>query len=78
MANHSFQNDMFVENVLSQVEWRRVHMVVADAILAYSDPKTFILESRISMDAAKIREVRHRGRGAVRISLADSTILYIR
>jgi len=73
-----FEPEGATQTQLDKVEWRRVHMVVADAILAYSDPKTFILESRISMDAAKIREVRHRGRGAVRILLADSSVFYIR
>lgn len=60
------------------MKMRRVHIVVADGVLACSDPKTFVLESRLSVASAKIREVRHKGRGVLRVSLTDNLTFYIR
>ena len=55
-----------------------MHIVVADGVVAYSDPNTFLLESRLSLTSAKIREVRHKGRGVLKVALNDNTTFYIR
>ena len=72
-----FFSGYFGYNIV-KVEWKRAHMVVADGLVAYSDPKTFLLESRLSLFGAKIREVRHKGRGVLKVALNDNTTFYIR
>lgn len=67
-----------VDNQLKELDWRWVHLVVGDGVLAISDPTTFHLQSRISLAIAKVREVRHRGRGVLKLTLSDNTCYYLR
>ncbi|CBY41911.1 unnamed protein product [Oikopleura dioica] len=63
---------------ITDLDWRWVHLVVGEGVLAISDPTTFHLQSRISLAIAKVREVRHRGRGVLKLTLSDNTCYYLR
>lgn len=47
------------------ITWKRYHVVTSDGILVFSEAENFLIESRISLDAATVREVRIRGQGAL-------------
>ena len=52
--------------------------MVSEGIVIISDPKTYIVESRVSLQSARIREVRLKGRGVLRIILADTSAYHFR
>ena len=52
-----------------KVTWQKYYAVTSGSILAISDPLTFMLEKRLKLFRAKIREVRLRGRGVLHVQL---------
>ena len=53
----------------SSVTWKKYYAVTSGSVMAISDPVTFMLDTRIKLFRAKIREVRLRGRGVLHVVL---------
>ena len=61
----------------AQLDFDRTHMVTADGVLVFSSARTFMIERRISLEGAKIREIKHRSRGALMLTEKDNGTRYI-
>ena len=53
----------------SSTTWRKYYAVTSGSILAISDPMTFMLDQRMKLFRAKVKEVRLRGRGVLYVVL---------
>lgn len=60
------------------VNWQRFHVVTSDGIIVFSEASTLMIESRISLDNAIVREIRTRGQGALFIQTKDGQKMLLR
>ena len=54
-----------------QMEWLKCHATTSDSILIISNGISYIIEHKLSLENAKIREIRYKGRGIIKLTLTD-------
>ena len=60
------------------MNWKRYHVVTSDGIMVFSAAENFLIESRVSLDGATVREVRIRGQGALFLQTKDNLKMLLR
>ena len=55
----------------SSTKWRKYYAVTSGSIIAISDPTSFMLQEKIKLNKAMIKECRLRGRGVLFIQLQN-------
>ena len=55
----------------SSTKWRKYYAVTSGSVIAVSDPTSFMLQEKIKLNKALIKECRLRGRGVLFIQLSN-------
>jgi len=63
--------DEFADNGMDQIEWLKCHATTSDGILVVSNGTSYMIEHKLHLDSAHIREVRYKGRGIIKLTLDD-------